>query len=136
MSITWNNNLLTGVEMIDNQHKELFSRFDTLLTACNQGKGKEEVMRLLQFLDDYIKEHFDAEEKLQLKHSYPQYAEHKAQHVTFVADVDHLKKQFLNEGATLPLVIQTNQALVSWLIKHISNVDVAFARYLKENQVT
>jgi hemerythrin len=135
MSISWNNNLLTGVDLIDKQHKELFHRFDSLLSACNQGKGKDEVMRLLQFLDDYIREHFDAEEQLQVKHNYPQYGEHKAQHITFVADVDRLKKQFVNEGATLPLVIQTNQALVAWLIQHISNVDVAFARYLKEHAV-
>lgn len=132
MPISWNNNLLTGVDQIDNQHKELFHRFDSLLSACNQGKGKDEVMRLLQFLDDYIREHFEAEEQLQVKNSYPQYGEHKAQHIKFVADVDRLKKQFVNEGATLPLVIQTNQALVAWLIQHISNVDVAFARYLKE----
>jgi hemerythrin len=135
MPISWNNNLLTGVDLIDKQHKELFHRFDSLLAACNQGKGKDEVMRLLQFLDDYIREHFDAEEQLQLKHNYPQYGEHKAQHITFVADVDRLKKQFVSEGATLPLVIQTNQALVAWLIQHISNVDVAFARYLKEHAV-
>ncbi len=132
MSITWNNNLLTGVELIDSQHKELFGRFDSLVAACNQGKGRDEVMRLLQFLDDYIREHFAAEEQLQIKHNYPHYGEHKAQHVSFVADVDRLKKQFLSEGATLPLVIQTNQALVNWLIQHISSVDLAFARFIKE----
>ncbi len=132
MSITWNNNLLTGVELIDSQHKELFGRFDSLVAACNQGKGRDEVMRLLQFLDDYIREHFAAEEQLQIKHNYPHYGEHKAQHISFVADVDRLKKQFLSEGATLPLVIQTNQALVNWLIQHISSVDLAFARFIKE----
>ncbi|HZV81838.1 MAG TPA: hemerythrin family protein [Geobacteraceae bacterium] len=136
MSITWNNNLLTGVELIDSQHKELFSRFDSLVAACNQGKGRDEVMRLLQFLDDYIREHFAAEEQLQIRHNYPQYGEHKAQHISFVADVDQLKNQFLAEGATLPLVIQTNQALVNWLIRHISSVDLAFARYLKERAVS
>lgn len=136
MSISWNNNLLTGIEVIDSQHKELFSRFDSLVAACNQGKGRDEVMRLLQFLDDYIREHFAAEEQLQVKHNYPHYGEHKSQHVTFVADVDRLKKQFLSEGATLPLVIQTNQALVNWLIKHISNVDLAFAKFLKERSAS
>lgn len=136
MSITWNNNLMTGVESIDNQHKELFSRFDSLLTACNQGKGKSEVIHLLQFLDDYIKEHFAAEEQLQIKHNYPHYGEHKAQHVTFVADVDRLKKQFMAEGATLPIVIQTNQTLVTWLIQHISSVDLAFARFLRDRNVS
>lgn len=132
MSITWNNNLMTGIESIDNQHKELFWRFDSLLTACNQGKGKSEVIPLLQFLDDYIKEHFAAEEQLQVRYEYPHYGEHRAQHMSFVVDIDRLKKQFQSEGATLPVVIQTNQALVTWLIQHISSVDLSFARFLRE----
>lgn len=73
MSIEWNNSLAIGVAEIDDQHKELFSRFDSLLTACNEGKGRGEVLRVLLFLDDYIKSHFAAEERLQLKHDYPGY---------------------------------------------------------------
>ena len=131
MAIEWNNNLTTGVEQIDIQHKELFSRFDRLLTACNEGKGKDEVMRLLLFLDDYIKSHFAAEEELQIKSNYPGYADHKEQHIRFIQDVERLESQFRTEGATLPLVIQTNQTLVAWLIRHISRVDMEFAEFLK-----
>ena len=131
MAIEWNNNLTTGVEEIDTQHKELFSRFDRLLTACNEGKGKDEVMRLLLFLDDYIKSHFAAEEALQIGSNYPGYADHKEQHISFIKDVDRLESQFRTEGATLPLVIQTNQTLVAWLIRHISRVDMEFAEFLK-----
>lgn len=132
MSIEWNNNLLTGVEEIDNQHKELFSRFNSLLTACNEGKGRDEVLRLLLFLDDYIKSHFAAEERLQLRHNYPGYDAHKAQHTRFIEDVDRLESQFRIEGATLPLVIQTNQTLVAWLIQHISRIDMEFAAFLQK----
>jgi len=135
MSIEWNNNLAIGVAEIDDQHKELFCRFDSLLTACNEGKGRDEVLRVLLFLDDYIKSHFAAEERLQLKHEYPGYPAHKEQHTLFIADVDRLESQFKTEGATLPLVIQTNQTLVAWLIKHISRIDIEFAAFLNQKGV-
>lgn len=135
MAIQWNENLETGVELIDTQHKELFSRFDTLLTACNQGKGRVEVLRLLLFLDDYIKSHFAAEEQLQIRCNYPGYEAHKELHNRFVQDVDRLEAQFRTEGATLPLVIQTNQALSAWLIKHIRQIDMEFAGFLKSSSL-
>lgn len=133
MAIEWNEKLATGVVEIDEQHMELFRRFDNLLVACNEGKGKDEVTELLLFLDGYIKEHFAAEERLQLGCGYPEYPSHKEQHNRFVADVERLERQFRDEGATLPLVIQTNRTLVNWLIQHISNVDKRFADYLKRS---
>src|SRR6185369_9913316 len=57
MSMEWNNNLATGIADIDNQHREIFSRVAKLTDACSDGRGKEEVLRLLLFLQDYIKEH-------------------------------------------------------------------------------
>ncbi|WP_224982205.1 bacteriohemerythrin [Geomonas agri] len=132
MNIEWTSDLAIGVTEIDEQHKEIFRRFDRLLTACNEGKGNEEVLKLLVFLEDYVKEHFAAEEKLQKGSDYPDYPAHKAQHVAFINDVDKLTRSFRDEGATLPLVIQTNRTLANWLIQHIKKVDTAFAKYLRE----
>lgn len=131
MSMRWTNELATGVAEIDNQHKEIFNRFDRLFNACSEGKGKEEVLRLLSFLQDYVKEHFSAEERLQLRSAYPEYAEHKAKHASFMAEVERLAREFAAEGATLPLVIKTNKTLSSWLLQHISKTDMAFAGYLR-----
>ncbi len=61
MTVEWRENLATGNEEIDRQHMELFRRFNTLLAACNQGKGKDEVNGLLLFLNDYIRTHFALE---------------------------------------------------------------------------
>ena len=73
MFMEWSNNLATGVPEIDNQHKEIINRVNSLSAACSEGKGKEEVLRVLLFLEEYIKEHFAAEERLQLRHAYPDY---------------------------------------------------------------
>lgn len=132
MNIAWSDDLGLGVTEIDNQHKELFNRFGKLASACSEGKGKEEVLRLLLFLEDYIKEHFAAEEKLQMRHGYPHYAAHKAEHTKFISDVAKLETEFRMEGATLSLVILTNKTLSSWLIQHIKRTDMEFASYLRE----
>jgi hemerythrin len=131
MQIEWRNDLLTGVDEIDLQHRELFARFNDLLTACNQGKGRAEIDRLLGFLRTYVATHFAAEEELQVASGFPDYAVHKAAHGTFTADLDRLLGQLHSEGPSLPLVIQTNQMLVAWLIRHICRMDKALAEFLR-----
>lgn len=131
MAIEWNEKLATGNSVIDNQHKELFARFDSLLTACKERKGKEEVYNLLLFLGDYVKSHFALEERLQQESNYPHYGEHKAQHESFIRDLQGLESQLNQEGASLSLVIQTNQTMVNWLIQHINITDREMAGYLR-----
>lgn len=135
MLINWNEELATGNEIIDGQHKELIDRINRLLAACNQGKGRDEVSRLIQFMGDYVCSHFATEEELQHRHSYPELSTHKAEHEEFVLKMRALEHQFNTEGATLPLVIQTNQSLVGWLISHINGTDKKLASFLRMRSV-
>jgi hemerythrin len=130
MAVEWREDLATGNLEIDDQHKELFRRFNILLDSCRQGKGKDEVCRLLLFLGDYVRSHFAAEEQLQIRHTYPGFRAHKEQHDKFIDDFRKLEDQLRTEGATFVLVIQTNQTLVDWLIRHISGTDKELANYL------
>jgi hemerythrin len=132
MSIEWTRALATGVTVVDEQHKEIFKRVNRLSEACSAGKGREEVLNLLLFLGDYVKEHFAAEEKLQVRYGYPGYAQHKSQHTRFIADISRLATAFKTEGATLSLVIMTNKTLTAWLVQHISKTDMELADFLKE----
>jgi len=133
MAVDWRKDLEVGVPEIDDQHRELFRRFNALLDACNQGKGKEEVFKLLLFLDDYIRSHFEAEERLQRKVGYPGYGEHHAQHKEFVRELKNLETEFHSDGATISLVIKMNQLVVSWLIQHISKKDGDLAAYMRQS---
>lgn len=132
MNIAWSSDLATGMTEIDNQHREIFLRFDKLFNACSEGRGKDEVLRLLLFLDEYVKEHFAAEEKLQLSSAYPDYPAHRSQHQRFIAEVARLTASFRAEGVTLSLVIMTNKALAAWLVQHIKKTDMEFAAYLRD----
>ncbi|HHW67024.1 MAG: hemerythrin [Epulopiscium sp.] len=125
----WNDSLLTGVEKIDNQHKELFRRVNNVLEACNQRKGKEIVGETLNFLESYVEEHFRDEEKLQLESQYPGYEGHKLLHAKFIKDIKDLKSRFERDGASILVVIEMNKTIVGWLREHIMKVDKKFAEY-------
>jgi len=131
MAIVWTNELATGSEEIDNQHRELFRKINHLFEACRQGKGKEEVRRTIQFLDDYVVSHFSTEESYMKRLNYPGYAVHKAQHLAFTGNFLELKRRLEEEGPGVFLVINTNQIIVEWLVNHIRKVDKELGAFLR-----
>jgi len=133
MAIQWTEALATGVETIDEQHKELIVRINNLLEACQQGKGRLIMAGLLNFMADYAVRHFAEEEKYMIDNDYPGYEGHKAQHEKFISDFGLLKDKFDAQGAGINLVLVTNRAVVDWLINHINNTDKALGAFLKEH---
>jgi hemerythrin len=131
MAIKWAEHLTTSVTEIDDQHKELFKKMHELHLACRRGKGKAEIGNAIQFLDDYVREHFKAEEKYMQAHAYPGYASHKSEHTYFTRAVTDLKRQLEAEGASLPLVIKTNLKIAEWLRNHIRKADMNLESFLK-----
>lgn len=132
MGISWREDLALGVEAIDSQHKELLARFDMLLASCKQGKGSQEVLHLLSFLDDYVITHFHDEEVLQRESGYPGYEDHHREHEGFIARLADLKQRMhSDEGVQIDLVLDTNKLLLDWLIRHISVRDREVGRHLR-----
>lgn len=131
MGIQWRDSLAIGVEEIDDQHKELLQRFNGLLSACEAGKGIEELKPLLTFLDDYVIEHFSNEERLQRKHGYPNYESHKKEHDSFIERVLVVKNEIDSEGVAVHHVMETNNMLLKWLLNHISKVDTELGKFLR-----
>lgn len=130
MGIQWRDSLSVGVELIDKQHKELLLRFDRLLTACEEGKGTAELKKLLVFLEEYVQTHFRDEEALQQLRRYPEYEEHRAQHVGFEARIKELREEADKDGISTHHVLETNNMLLKWLLNHISKVDTKLGAFL------
>lgn len=133
MAIEWTKELATGLPVIDEQHRELFRRINTLLDACQHGRGKDEITRVIIFLEDYVVTHFSAEELQMLKSGYPTYASHKALHDEFRLNFAALRRLFEADGPAVHVIIKTNQVVVEWLTAHIKRVDKAFGEYLQAN---
>lgn len=127
----WKDSLKIGVTLIDSEHKELCDRIDALFAACSQGKGKDELLNTINFLESYTIKHFSDEEKLQRSSTYPKVAEHKEMHEFFKAKIAEMKKDLMANGASITSVSKTNYFLMDWLLNHIQKVDTELANYLK-----
>lgn len=135
MGIQWSNDFLVGNATIDRQHQELFKTFAALIDACHQGHGKEKIEELLDFLDAYVVFHFDAEEELMRQHLFPGEETHRAAHAGFVRQVRELKAKFAADGASMDLLVNTNEVVLRWLIDHIRKTDTALGTYLRNQGV-
>ncbi|MCR4430929.1 MAG: bacteriohemerythrin [Tepidanaerobacteraceae bacterium] len=133
MAVQWTEDLATGIEEIDSQHKELFNRINALVDACSKGKGKEELTGVINFLGDYVVMHFGAEEKRMKAQGFPDYDKHKKQHDDFIGEFRDLKEKLEQKGPTVDLVIKVNHFLFDWLMNHIRKMDKVLGAFLKKN---
>ena len=105
MRIVFDEELYTGNELIDNEHKELIDRVNKLVESCENGKEKVTAVKTLDFLMDYTEFHFSDEEKLQQEVGYDKLEQHKGQHEDFKKSVDELRQMLEEEeGPTLSLI--------------------------------
>ena len=134
MSLNWNDSLLTGVKLIDEQHIELFNLTNFLLTKMGKGKGIEVIDQTYDFLGRYVNEHFTTEESLMIKSDYGDYLFHRGLHRQFVKDFLHLKEKLDAEGATTKMLIKTESWLTGWWLIHIENVNKRLAGFLRSRR--
>lgn len=131
MAYTFTKDLETGNALIDSQHKQLIDAINSLLNACAQGKGRQEIEKTARFLQDYTTKHFGDEEKLQMQYRYPDYANHKKYHEGFKQVVRDISMQLAQEGATVALVGKVNTSIGGWLLNHIKKEDVKVAAHIR-----
>ena len=131
MAITWNEDLSVGVDLIDEQHKLWFEKANQLYKAGQEGRAKEFIIEMFDFLDDYTKQHFKDEEAYMEKIKYPQIDAQKKAHAAFIADLAKLKRDYNESGGNIVLIINANKMILNWLTQHIRNMDKKIGEYAK-----
>lgn len=129
-AFTWTEDYAIGVREIDAQHAAMFERIEALLTACEQGRGSEEIAGLFSFLEAYAGEHFADEEALMANLGYPGRDEHQRMHAEYITEIRRLKAVLAEEGVNAWLAAEMNAYLVNWLISHITVEDLKIAKFL------
>ncbi|MDP1829817.1 MAG: bacteriohemerythrin [Archangium sp.] len=131
----WETRFELGVEEIDRQHQELFARVGRLEASLREG-DHQQVVEMLDFLGDYVVEHFGCEERKMKETGYPFFAIHKGVHDRFVELFLQIKAEYQQTGETAWLAIKVHKVMVAWLHTHILGMDQQFGRYLSAPAAT
>ncbi len=121
--ILWTENLRTGEETVDRQHQELIRNINALLDAMATGEGQQKLDEILQFLENYVHEHFHYEENCMDRYRCPVAAKNKKAHDAFIQTFGQLKEEYLRTGATAQLAEKIYRQVAEWLINHIAGID-------------
>ena len=121
----WKDSLSIGMELIDNQHKELFQKTQELLKEVhNMGvKYKEKCASTIRFLKNYAAKHFADEESYQLSVGYKDFESHKKQHDMFIKNISHHDEKMVWSNYAEKDVKEFTGMLVAWLLYHVAGVD-------------
>ena len=134
-SISWDDSLSIGIELIDEQHKIWIERLNTLSKAVETHNEMSYVSKMLDFMVDYVQFHFATEQKHMAAQGYPGLNEHKAKHAEFQHVLTELVREFEEDGATHRLGDSINTFQISWLKNHIRETDKLFGEFLAAKNV-
>ena len=137
MRYVMDSSFLTGCELVDTQHRQLFEAINSLLDACASGsagdeRAQEGLKKSLDFLSDYTVKHFFDEEQLLKKHGFTDLGHHHQYHEAFKKVVRDLSHVFIFQGVSTNLITEVENKIGSWLIEHIKGQDFRWAKELKE----
>lgn len=126
--IDWNIGLITGVELIDQQHEHLIGLLNSTHYARIGGSSRESLASLLDELIDYATYHFATEERYMQENRYPELENHAMEHEKFSARVVAFQNDFA--AGNVDLTLDVLLFLKNWLTNHIMETDKEMGAYL------
>jgi len=130
----WDNDLSTGNELIDGDHRKLISMINALFDSMAKGQANDIISKVLHNLIIYTKEHFGREETEMQRIRYAASISHKSEHTKLLKQVTELKAS-LDAGEKIN-ALTVSRFLGDWLRDHILTVDKKLASALKNQMQT
>jgi hemerythrin len=127
----WTHGWSVGVDAIDAQHRALFAAIGSLVREEGKPSARD-LAGVLDYLEDYVNNHFGLEEIYMRRLSYPGFPTHKGEHVAFISNFYDMRDEFDNNGASADLADRMGRYMGDWLINHIGGNDKALGAFLRE----
>ncbi|WP_022855044.1 bacteriohemerythrin [Thermodesulfobacterium thermophilum] len=122
--LEWNDNFLTGIKEIDQQHKKMFNMVNALYEAVRLKVDKKFLINSINTLKNYFETHFKFEEELLERYGYPEIEKHKEEHEGFKRSFKELIDQ---EEVNFSEVLKH---LKNWWVSHLLVHDKKYGIFL------
>jgi hemerythrin len=127
--IVWREPHLTGIKILDEQHRAIVSIINALHYALYVWPGEDLLRSTAEMINGYTHLHFRTEIQMLKDSEYPRLEQHQAQHDRLIADADHIFLRCLKEGGDPAPFLEF---LKDWWKNHIIHEDMAYGEHLLE----
>jgi hemerythrin len=123
--LEWKPDYETGVPEIDTHHKVLFDNINRLGHLLDKDEIEQaEADYLLDFLQQYVVQHFRHEESCMARFRCPTHAKNKEQHDQLLSALKHFNQEYAALGPLKELLQRLHTTMVWWINSHILKVDI------------
>lgn len=126
--ILWDKSFSVGVEVLDQQHKQIVEIINRLIDEPREGFGPDEVARILDDLAKFVHYHFQTEEQLLADHGYEDLRTQQAEHKEFRVELADLCMGSMRNHTIVP--INALLYLKEWWVDHILVKDMKYRPFL------
>jgi len=131
MIIEWNDEITSGIEEIDRQHKQIINQLNQIIYLFESPDSSKGLITCLLEFSKLIQAHFDYEEKLLAEYGYKDLKNHKAGHEE-ISDLINsvIMPAMLDEDADIPA--EPIIRIVRWFENHLKTEDTRYFNSLKK----
>ncbi|NSL53199.1 diguanylate cyclase [Calidifontibacillus erzurumensis] len=133
VKIEWNEDWESGNEMIDEEHRLLVEKANSLFYLFLSDSENEKMMKQIDVILKDIIKHFCNEEEILLDAGYPDYEKHAKIHETLLDKVFKFKEAYQN--GVLKLSEFFSFIVNDVIIGHIQNSDTDYFTHLQDNEL-
>jgi two-component system, NtrC family, sensor kinase len=125
--LNWNDQLLVGIDSVDQQHRQLVSLINRLDEVVALGADQQTIVETVNQLADYTVYHFRHEDELMENAGFnlELFAEHRKQHQEFVDKMERVQSEAQSDASVISKDLL--DFLVDWLCHHILKTDKLMA---------
>jgi hemerythrin len=124
----WKDEYALGVESVDEQHKYLFKLVNSIYALDESETSKARIKQIIFELSNYVKTHFDDEERLMQAIGFPELEAHRLIHQKMITQLSHLLDPPLKLDAIKSKLRVMGKKV---LIDHIMDEDMKITHFLK-----
>lgn len=131
--LEWDESFCINVNDMD-KRMEVFFQLVNRLGELKEVKRKKEddfdnIAEALADITEFMREHFNHEERLLVRHKYPELNYHKKEHKKFLKKVMAFRRLFPEEPEKISA--DAYGYVGGWIMDHIKNDDMRFAPYVR-----
>jgi len=133
MIIEWNEEITSGIQEIDRQHKQIISLLNQIVYFFETPDSSKELISSLLEFSKVIHEHFAFEEKLLAEYGFKGLKNHKAGHEEISDMINSIvMPAMLDEEADIPA--EPIISIVRWFENHLKTEDARYFKSVKNSR--
>jgi len=139
MPILWRPQLSVGNEIIDRDHKYLFCLINTVELVFGKNKKSKDIELVLDQLEEFAKEHFAREQKIQTDINFPYFLLHESLHNELMYQLEkiilNIRIAYLRchtDPEAYDIEIEKlHKVLRHWILDHVLKHDLGMKKYFQ-----